>query len=327
MSLSFRLCTVADKAAIIAFLDEHWGSAHPLVHREEFFNYYYAHGQQLQFAFAEQDSTPLALAGYIRANACETPDIWVSIWCAVKGQNGAGLELMAALPKLTNARVMACNNIRPKNMAFYTFLGYTAARVPHFYRLANKPLEAYQVARIVHKEILPVQGKAVLTPIETAEILARDYTPDPSLRPYKDNWYLARRYFAYPHQRYDVHGVYENGRITSLLVTRCVAVEGTKVLRLVDYIGKAEQFSALGGGIALLMQTTGAEYADCYCYGIAPALFAQAGFCERTEEDENILPNYLTPPLYENTEYYCFTSEAENFTLFKADGDQDRPNL
>ena len=43
--------------------------------------------------------------------------------------------------------------------------------------------------------------------------------------------------------------------------------------------------------------------------------------------NENILPNYLTPPLFENTEYYYFTSCPDQFVLFKADGDQDRPNL
>ena len=39
------------------------------------------------------------------------------------------------------------------------------------------------------------------------------------------------------------------------------------------------------------------------------------------------LKNYLTPPVHENTEYYYFTNKPESFVLFKADGDQDRPNL
>ena len=35
----------------------------------------------------------------------------------------------------------------------------------------------------------------------------------------------------------------------------------------------------------------------------------------------------LTPPLRQNTEYYYFTNQPDGFVLFKADGDQDRPNL
>ena len=48
---------------------------------------------------------------------------------------------------------------------------------------------------------------------------------------------------------------------------------------------------------------------------------------ERTETSKAVIPNYLTPPLYENTEYYYFTNTSDHFVLFKADGDQDRPNL
>ncbi len=50
-------------------------------------------------------------------------------------------------------------------------------------------------------------------------------------------------------------------------------------------------------------------------------------FTERVEGDGCIIPNHLTPPLHENTEYYYFTNKPENFVMFKADGDQDRPNL
>ncbi|MEG2931115.1 MAG: hypothetical protein RR825_04950, partial [Ruthenibacterium sp.] len=131
-------------------------------------------------------------------------------------KNGAGLELMDALPRLTGARVMACNNIRPKTMAFYTFLGYTAARLPHFYRLASRA--QYKVARVAHKTILPAQGSAVLTHILDKQTLMRDFSPDASLRPAKDAWYLARRYFDFPRQHYD--GVYET-RAAAKKLPRC----------------------------------------------------------------------------------------------------------
>ncbi|MEG1381031.1 MAG: hypothetical protein RSC73_02205 [Ruthenibacterium sp.] len=320
LPLTFRLADAADKAIIKSFMDANWGAPHPLIQRDEFFNFYYQNGAGLQFAFAEEAGIPVALAGYIRANESETPDIWVSIWCAVKGRNGAGLELMAALPRLAHARCMACNNIRPNTMPFYTFLGYTAARLPHFYRLARLPV--YQVAKVAHQMILPAGGRAVLTKVTDEAMLARVFHFDEVLRPAKDLWYLTRRYFHAPHQKYDVWT-----SDSSLLVTRTVPVNGTQVLRIVDYIGKPETFADLGGAISLLMQTVGAEYADCYCYGIDAQIFAAAGFCERTETDENIIPNYLTPPLYENTEYYFFTDTTKNFTMWKADGDQDRPNL
>ena len=117
------------------------------------------------------------------------------------------------------------------------------------------------------------------------------------------------------------------GAVQALLATRCIPVNGTCVLRIVDYTGVPEAFSRLGAAVSRLMADCGAEYADCYCWGIPAQTMAEAGFCARTEDDLNIIPNYLTPPLCENTEYYFFTSEPAAFTMFKADGDQDRPNI
>lgn len=328
-ALTLRLARPDEAARIAAFLDEHWGEKHPLVHIPELFAFYYrpfGPDGPLQFAVAEQNGRLAAVAGYIRANRLDTPDLWVSILSAAKFATGSGLELLAAMRGLTHARQVACNNIRPRVMPLYAFAGFTTGRLSHCYRLADR--ETYRVARVANKVILPVSGDAVLRRLPAEEdLLSCGYTPDESHRPYKDLWYLARRYYRYPFQKYDVWGIAENGAVEALLVTRCIPVNGVCVLRVVDYTGAPAAFCALGTAIDRLMRECGAEYADCYCTGIPETAMAAAGFCLRDEGDANILPNYLTPPLYENTDYYYFTQDPENFTMFKADGDQDRPNL
>lgn len=324
-SLRFRLCSAADKPAVTAFMDANWGSPHPLIHDEAFFAYYYADGDALRFAVAEQNGEILALAGYIPANQSEHPDIWVSLWCAKKGHNGSGLELMAELPKLTGCRVIACNNIRPKTIAFYEFLGYTGAWLPHYYRLADKP--KYEVALVTRKDIWGVGEPCGLVKI-TDPAMLDSYTPSPDVLPAKDAWYMKRRFFAYPHQQYDVYARFLADKVVAVLATRTICVNGVNVLRIADYIGKPWQFSLLGGDIDALMKQADAEYADMYVYGISVQEMARAGFTLRRQgDDANIIPNYLTPLLRENTDYYFFTSNAENFLMCKADGDQDRPNL
>lgn len=331
-ALTLRLARPDEAPRIAAFLDEHWGEKHPLVHIPELFEFYYRPfgvGGPLQFALAEQDGLLAAVAGYIRANRLDTPDIWVSILSAAKFATGSGLELLAALRELTNARQVACNNIRPKVMPLYRFAGFTTGRLQHYYRLADR--ERYQIARVAHKTILPVSGSGALRLLPTEDdLLSCGYVPDENHRPYKDLWYLARRYYRYPFQKYDVWGVLEDAAgtaVTALLVTRRIPANGTCVLRVADYTGAPAAFPALGTAIDRLMAEYGAEYADCYCAGVPEEAMAAAGFCARGEDDANIVPNYLTPPLYENTDYYYFTWDPEDFTMFKADGDQDRPNL
>ncbi len=338
---TFRLCTMEDKPQIVKFMDENWGSKHPLIHCDDFFNHYYMpdfHQSQesnknaIQFAIACEDEKIIALAGYIFTSKTPPIDIWVSIWCAVKGKNGIGLELMDKLPSLTNCRVMACNNIRPKTMPFYTFLGYTAERLPHYYRLAD--CAEYKIARITQKNILPAFGNLELELVNDTVTLQQKYIENIEQKPHKDTWYITRRYFNYPYKKYEVYGVKSQKnaydgceKYIALLITYTAHVGNTNVLRIVDFIGESAVLSELGSAIDNLISAQKAEYADCYCYGISEEIFTKAGFCARTSADENIIPNYLDPPLFENTDYYFFTSDCENFTMFKADGDQDRPNI
>lgn len=326
----FRLARPEEAGRVQEFVNRHFDWKLPLINLPEYFDYYYRPLGELQFALAEQGGQLLAAAGYILASRSPGPDVWVSVWVAAPGHNGVGLELMAALPGLTGARVLACNNIRPKTMAFYRFLGWHAGRVPHYYRLADLP--EYKLARIARRKILPVSGDLALTRVQDAEQLAALGLPESPFAPRKDVWYLARRYFAYPGFRYCMYAACQNGHALALLALRTVdtapgSPQNARVLRIADYIGPPEVLPRLGRAIDRLLTESGAEYAECYCYGISADIFAAAGFCERCEGDANILPNYLTPPLYENTEYYFFTSQPEQFVLFKADGDQDKPNL
>lgn len=326
---TFRLATLADKPAIVQFMNTHWGSAHPLVNIDAFFNYYYvAPSGGLQFALAFSQQKLAALAGFVLANQTSQPDVWVSIWVADPAERGSGLDLMAKLPELTGCRTLACNNIRPNTRPFYEFLGYTTGQVNHYYRLANKA--SYVLARVHTKTIAPTHGQAELQLLSCAdELHACGFAPPKNTNPYKDLWYITRRYFAYPHQSYQVYGVFAPRQKTpdALLVARLVPACGTCTLRIVDFIGAPELLAETGTAIDRLMAEQDAEYADLYCAGLADSLLWEAGFARRKEEDGNIIPNYLNPPLFENTDYYYFTNRPQGFVLFKADGDQDRPNI
>ena len=327
--VTFRLAHLGEDAAIKAFINEHFDMRLPLVNRPEFYHYYYAgRGGVPQFAVAEQDGRYLSAAGYVLANTSANPDVWVSVWVAVKGHNGVGLELMNALPGLTHARVLACNNIRAATCAMYRFLGWKAERMSHYYRLADLP--AYSLASPGPKTILPVMGARVLKRVASAADLIPLGMPKTNHTPRKDMWYMMRRYFHFPHFHYDVWAAMNYGRADAYVVTRLVTAQDTgraAVLRLVDYIGPDELLPQLGRAIDNILQESGAEYIDCYNAGISEEIWRAAGFVEREPGDGVVIPNYLTPPLLENTEYYYFTNEPEHFVIFRADGDQDRPNL
>ncbi len=346
--LNFRLAAWEEERKIIDFVNDNFDMNLPLVNNRALFEYYY-YGKRLQFALAEQDGALVAVAGYILANESDTPDLWVSVWVALKGAMGAGLELMDAIPRLTNARVVACNNIRENTCPFYRFLGWTAERLPHYYRLSKAASEGKGfIARPFGKDAvlsegmqpfprLPTSGDVKLTcvkDVETLEFLDMPVTDTPQT-PAKDLAYIKHRYFENPYFSYLVWSIQQGSKLLAYCVTRDAKAtletpEGPQcalVTRLVDFIGEPNALPLVGKDLDRLIEDFGIEYMDCYCAGIDPAIFAAAGFSERTADDTVIIPNYLDPVLVANTDYFYFTNLPDGFTMFKADGDQDRPNL
>ena len=314
---------LCEKDIIVDFLNEHWGTRHPLVNNEDLFRYYYVDGDMTNFYYLESDGEIAAVCGYIKCSEKPDSDIWISIWCAKKGKNGLGLALMGKMQELTGAKVMSCNNIRKNTMPFYTFLGYHPDRLNHYYRLRD--LAEYKMAVVNDKNIPACNAPHTkLVRFENIEDVKNAFDGFDLCSPRKDYWYVDKRYFKYPHYEYNVYGVYKNGICESLVVFRINESDEGFVLRLVDYIGKPENISDIEGHIDLLMEQYSCEFCDMYCFGVDGE---KAGFVLRDEKDENIIPNYLNTLLQQNIDYYFFTSDTENFVMFKADGDQDRKNL
>ncbi|MEG1782904.1 MAG: hypothetical protein RR253_06615, partial [Oscillospiraceae bacterium] len=228
-----------------------------------------------------------------------------------------------AMQQLTGAKIISCNNIRKKTMPFYTFLGYYPDKLNHYYRLRD--LDEYKIAWVTDKNILPChKAKGVwLKQFFDIEEVKADFHIPQGLKPQKDYWYIEKRYFKYPHYKYNLFGVYNGEDCLSLVVFRVNEGCEGNVLRLVDFIGAPANFCLLNGFIDDLILQYDCEYCDMYSFGVDGVC---AGFTQRIGE-EVIIPNYLDPLWKKNIDYFFFTSDKDGFTMFKADGDQDRKNL
>ena len=75
------------------------------------------------------------------------------------------------------------------------------------------------------------------------------------------------------------------------------------------------------------MQEEQLEYVDLYSYGISIEAMKKAGFTERIENDNNVIPNYFNPFEKRNVEIYVAVDYeyADRVHIFRGDSDQDRP--
>ena len=67
------------------------------------------------------------------------------------------------------------------------------------------------------------------------------------------------------------------------------------------------------------------EYIDLMAGTLPVELMSKSGFVLREPEDTNIIPTYFEPFVQENINIWYQKSDPD-IVIFKADGDQDRPN-
>ncbi len=312
------------------FCEVAWGERHPLVFNEQMFEYYYrAKDGGLNFALARDDDGLLGVCGYIPANSSDAPDVWISFLVCKKGAPfGLSYQLFDFIRETTHCATFACNNIRPKTRALYEFLGYRFGGLTQYYRI-NTDLEDYTLCIISSYNELPLAAVShTVKAVENAKELERfDFESAGVAAPHKDFAYFKRRYFDNPWYDYSTAGVYVSSKLVALGVYRVIEHAGARVLRVVDFLGREKYFPALGRCIDEQMRELGAEFCDVSCAGMSDEVMLASGFVPRKKDDVNILPNYLSPPIMENTDFYYFTDAPDAYRVFRADGDQDKPYL
>ncbi len=320
----------AELPAFREFCEINWGEKHPLIHNETAFAYYYRRNGEINFVCAKDDETGefLSVAGFLLANEGEAPDIWLSYILTKKGAPfSLGFKLIEKIKALTNARSLGVNNIRKKVFGLYEFLGYKTGTVGHYYRLNPDRAGDYRLCRVKNETVPPIiSGGAEFFQITEKEGLdCFGFEAYAQFKPFKDRRYFEHRFFENPWLNYEIYAAARDGVTRALFVLRALEFKGFTVLRLVDFIGAREELFLFGELFDKLARERGADFCDAYGFGIDDALFEKAGFLKRAPDDENIIPDYLLPPLFENVDFYA-VADGDDYWVLRADGDQDRPN-
>ncbi len=328
-----RFAAAADEPRIVQFLRENWTPNSILVTSPLVFEYQYMRQAECGFVLAEDEETGAiqGIKGFIPLNHEPVPDVAAALAIALKGSHPMlNMEMQRYLEKNTNCRMMCSPGLNPNTAArVYPLFRYKVDKLKQYYRLGKK--ESFQIAHIAH--VPPECGKEGglrLVRYATLQEMLAHFTPEDykANRPYKDAGYIEYRYFDHPVYEYQVYGAQAaDGHASSLLVTREIACGGSRVIRIIDLIGRREDFAEIGGALDRLLADIGAEYIDFYCYGLPDAYLRDAGMTLREEQDENIIPNYFEPFVQKNVDIIFFCNLHEDFLICKSDGDQDRPSI
>lgn len=328
--ITIRFAKQDDIAAIMSFLDENWKRNHILARDKEYFSYQHVYGEEVTYVLAiGEHGEILGTLGYIPYGQ-EQRDVMTVMWKVLHTSDSMlGIKLLQYLIEEGNVRSVSSPGINKKTVGIYKFLGYHVGEMKHWYRLRKQ--KKYQIAHIVDDGIpfSKIREQKAIFLIDSMENLEECFDwsmyQKKSVMPYKEKWYIERRYFHNPKYKYKVFGVNSaEARTPLLLIFRVQEYLDARILRLIDCIGDYKELMFITDAIDELLEQYNAEYVDLYETGIKEEWLMDAGWTN-VESGQNIIPEYFSPYSCENVNIVFFSTD-EKVVLFKGDGDQDRPN-
>ncbi|NQX40291.1 hypothetical protein SAMN05421820_105167 [Pedobacter steynii] len=327
-----RLANLHDVDAIMNFIHHEWKENHILSKNKDFFLYEHRAGTEINFAISIDDDQQInGLLGFIPSSYAEKADICTVIWKVAKraGNPMLGMQLLEFLRDLGRFRTVMSVGINEKTIGIYKYMNMYTGRLKQ-YVLVNPALSEMRIAKLP-----PEMESPVFSDPESRKLIPLDRDFSFNFEKYinniqyKDARYFNKRYFDHPIYKYNVFGIVYNKSISSILVMRVESAEQSQVLRIVDFIGDESELKYISKELCEILKDNKYEYADFFCYGLGDSQLKQAGFIEVDPDAEAlIIPNYFQPFIRKNIKvnFFSDTEGPDNLRLFKADGDQDRPN-
>ena len=334
----FREAKIKDADKLMSFIKEHWRANHILGNDRDFFLYEHGDGDKINFIICEDRNTGeiVGMQGFIPYSwDAELRHICGVMTMVKKGVTTPmlGIELIKRFIDIVNYKTYCGIGTNPQTMVplakrlFDRFV----CKLTHYYQL-NKTVDTFKIAKIVcqKKSLEEIEecNSSQLVEFSNLEEVKRNFILNKAYKflPYKEEWYLKKRYFEHPIYRYRVWGIVLNGAVLALLFGREVEHANVKIIRFVDFIGDIEDLSLSGKGIKDIIETNSYEYADFLLHGIPERIMRKSGFVRKIEEEGNIIPTYFEPFIQSNVDIWLEKSHEE-MVVFKGDGDADRPNF
>lgn len=336
----FRICERKDRQMLVDFIDKYWKKDHILVRSKEIldFQYYNREEDNYTFLLAENQETGEidGIRGWIRVAQYDSAlapfdDVWSAVWKVRTDVQNNEIKLLGSYlgRYLNKHKGFGTVGISKFSYAMHTALRHVMCSLNQYYIL-NPDTRNYKIANIK----TPVQAPKVGVTssdfhlINIDDILQISDLEVPAYyRPFKSITYLYNRFQKHPVYKYYFHGVQSANGLECVLVSKFVEVNGSKVIRIVDVLGSLENVGNLYDEFVRLLRISNSEYVDFLCYGVGEEIFDRMGFKKLDTESGNIIiPNYFEPFLQQNIVINGAYKAADNYVMFKADADQDRPS-
>lgn len=331
----FRIATIEDVDDIMIFIDKYWKKNHILAVNKEFFLFQYGTESDIinVYLMLNKCGKIVGINGFIQYSYDENiKSISSAITKVIDDLDipMCGVELIKRFKEYTRADQYFSSGTNPNTMLPIgkRIFKYHTGRLKQYYIL-NSSMDSYRIASINKKKYdddsFFLEEEICLKEITNIEKLDFDFSKIYSYLPYKSSSYFKKRFFKHPIYKYNNYAIYEKNDIKGIIFTRNLYFEKSSAIRIVDFVGDIQYIGKIRKHLDKLLIESNAEYIELPCSGLNNDIISNGGWEELDYEENIVIPTYFEPFVKENIQTYYQKSD-EKLIVFKADGDQDRPN-
>jgi hypothetical protein len=332
---NITVASINDVDSLMNYLNDEYKENHILSNNKELFLHEFKDRESLNFILAKDKSDNIiGCMGYIKSNNLEKPDLWTSIWSVSKKSSNptTGLKLFEYLRNKIPHRYLLAAGVNPETLIFYKKFGIKTGTLKQYY-IINDTISNYQIAKVKLKgrlmpNLIDIHSNKDISLIPNITKLKKGFNLTDSSIPYKDYSYLQKKYFTNPFQNYDTFCVSEDEKYSSVFMTREVEINNAKALLMVDYFGDENDIPFISLYLYHLIVERKFEYVTFLEHGLSDDIMDNSKFLKLNHQNDSIIiPIYFSQFVQKNIEIGYFADIIEkDYWIFKADGDQDRPN-
>lgn len=337
-----RFCRIDEYDELMEFIDTYWRKDHIFVHSKELFDFQHLNLEENRYDFIvarnKESGEIHSTFGFITTkhfdNDIKDIVIWPAIWktrddIKVKG---LGVSLFYYLKEHINIDSISPLGISDIALSIYNHWNFETGQAKHFV-LPNQSINEFYLTDNLDKieKISFEDDSLVLKEIGEKEYEEIDINEEvfSNLNKYKSKKYYAKRFFNHPIYTYVMYAISDNQHTKAIIIARVCGHEGHNCLRIVDYVGDISYLKTVSKQLYDLMVENNYEYIDLIEVGSNENAIKEAHFVDKKDVDGLVVPNFFEPFEKKNLDlnYALKTVSDYKAEFFKADSDQDRPNV
>ena len=336
--MEIKLCTPDEIQLVMSFIHREWKEKHILSTNKDLLDWQHLNiNNTYNYLIAknENENEIEGVLGFIPTNRFQDGSIntiWLALWKASDKEKskGSGLKLYKHLSNMFHNSNLAVNGITEEVRNLYRAIGFVVVDLSCFF-ITNENLKQNVIKNSCNMKINYSKGDALIEEIQRNDLkIIKNISNMDGIVNHKNTKYFLNKYLNHPFYKYKLFKLTSPKCSISLIAAREVKHNNSKILRIVDFSGDSKILAEIGSSIRKILKKSDYEYVDFWQYGININYLKKSGFMCVDDFKDIVVPNFFEPFLRENgkiTSAFKLKDKKLPFFIFRADGDQDRPNL